>query len=343
MSVGYIYDQPSLGVPSKELKELKEFKGMGIKHWSHQHDGLQLEIYTNTLYNPWTSFCYGCSKRLRVGDPYYFCRELDCYFRLCESCFESSYPPQVRHHPLHPPHPLVLVLLSGNSPDGFMRKDYTCDGCDCLSTGFVYRCEEGCDFKLDVGCAILMNSQIIEPSKPRAARRTKQHYIHPDHHLTLFTCKLPDIHCTLCGDEIIGAAYGCCECRAYLHESCSELTLEIRHPYHWNHPLRSHKPGGVENPDGYCGACRAGFASASGIFYQCLICRARLHTSCVAKSLFTAPMKHEGHEHWIHYVNEKNWRSRDIEYQCDACKTDCETSYYKKIRGTGARCLLMKP
>ncbi|KAJ4840333.1 hypothetical protein Tsubulata_050720, partial [Turnera subulata] len=128
-------------------------------------------------------------------------------------------------------------------------------------------------------------------SKPKAARRTKEHYIHPDHLLALFNCKHPKIYCTLCGDPIAGAGYGCCECRVYLHESCAELTQEIRHPYHGKHPLRAYKPSGVEKPHGLCVACRAS-----------------LHSSCAAKSLFAPPMKHERHEHWIHYEDPLiNW------------------------------------
>ncbi|KAJ4824354.1 hypothetical protein Tsubulata_009406 [Turnera subulata] len=295
---------------------------MGLKHWSHEHAQLQLEIITDTDYNPWTAFCNGCRKIL--GGPSYLCKELGCFFRLCESCFQSSYPHQVPHHPLHPAHP--LVLLSGGC--------YICDGCDCFTIGFVYRCEEeGCDFNLDVHCALLMNNQTIESSKPKAARRrTKQHYIHPDHHLTLFNCKLPHIYCTLCGAPIIGAGYGCCECGENMHESCVELTQEIRHPYHLNHPLRAYIPG-LENPppDGCCAACHASLDD-SRTMYQCLFCRGgfRLHSSCAAKSLFTAPMRHERHQHWIHYVQDKHWRAgHDIKYQCDACNTDCEGSYYK--------------
>ncbi|KAJ4825567.1 hypothetical protein Tsubulata_006501, partial [Turnera subulata] len=257
----------------------------------------------------------------------------DCDFRLCESCFESSFPPQVPHHPLHPAHP--LVLLSGGYTGGSLRKGYICDGCDCYSVGFAYRCEEeGCDFKLDVQCALLMNNQTIESSsKPGAGRRTKEHYMHPDqdHHLTLFNCKLPHLTCKLCGGQIIGAAYGCSECRAFLHEACAELGQEIRHPYHLNHPLRTFT---AERPDGRCGACHASFDVAAFLFpiYQCLVCRCRFHSSCAAKSLFTAPMKHERHEHRIHYINEKSWKSRNITYQCDACKADCERSYYKCLQ-----------
>ncbi|KAJ4847726.1 hypothetical protein Tsubulata_046297, partial [Turnera subulata] len=154
---------------------------MGIKHWSHEHDGLQLEIYRYGDGDSWIGFCCGCSREL--GGPSYLCREFGCFFRLCESCFQSSYPPQVPHHPLHPPHPLVLTTryATWSTDNG-----YICDGCDCFLVGFVYRCEE-CDFNLDVNCALLMNNnRILESSKPKAARRTKQHYIHPDHLLALF-------------------------------------------------------------------------------------------------------------------------------------------------------------
>ncbi|KAJ4823734.1 hypothetical protein Tsubulata_042623 [Turnera subulata] len=325
---------------------------MAIKHWSHEH-GLHLydksnhhyssspfpvkyyypsvDAFLKGIHQPYN--CCGCDEALE-SRPHYACNvcsEPQCYFALCESCFSessSSYPQQVHDHPdHHHPHPLLLLSSYPGRP---FRYGYICDGCNCMSRGFVYRCGD-CDFNLDIQCAISSKPETHDQVESWIPRTSKQHFIHPDHQLrSFFNYRVETLHCELCGDKIRGAAYGCCDCGVNLHDYCAELALKMLHPYHPHHPLRAYTPKQpYEQPEGCCRACRDPFDSTT--IYGCLICRFHLHASCAAKSLLTLPMKHERHQHCLHFLRHKRWKAavHEYEYQlCDACKTDCQSSYY---------------
>ncbi|GKV44424.1 hypothetical protein SLEP1_g51609 [Rubroshorea leprosula] len=80
-----------------------------------------------------------------------------------------------------------------------------------------------------------------------------------------------------CGQPISTQFYACIDCEFFLHKSCSELPLNITHPFHDKHPLilRSDSPygrGGV-----LCSFCRS---HVDGFVYHCSSCQFDLDIKC---------------------------------------------------------------
>ncbi|KAJ4824573.1 hypothetical protein Tsubulata_043399, partial [Turnera subulata] len=107
------------------------------------------------------------------------------------------------------------------------------------------------------------------------------------------------IRCTLCNDLVIGPAYGCVECGNYLHISCAVFPLEIQHPYHSQHPLRASTTTSDEQWSFRCKACRELVGIA---VYQCRPCGLALDIICANQTLLSSPLKHECHQHNLHYI-----------------------------------------
>ncbi|KAJ4828938.1 hypothetical protein Tsubulata_036266 [Turnera subulata] len=278
------------------------FKGKETKHWSHEHDKLQLEFHIEAVSFDWTGYCYGCSNQL--GGMVYRCGESDCYFRLCQSCFESSYPHQVTHHPLHPAQPLVLQTRYSSLS---MRKGYICEGCDCFSVGFVYRCEEeGCDFNLDVQCALLMNENnqiILESSQP-----------------TVAVSALP----------VSDTAYGCFDCHAIFHERCIEIPKERQHLYHPQHSLVAGDALKFYN----CKACN--YAIFFGMEYTCSQCSAfAIHVSCA--EYITSTLNSSCHDHILFSFAKEGYPELKLDgrperlFECNVCGKECSNSFFRCV------------
>ncbi|KAJ4842316.1 hypothetical protein Tsubulata_047999 [Turnera subulata] len=286
---------------------------MGIKHWSHQHEDLQFhDESADTEHQP--EICNGCGKQLE-GTPRYVCHKFRCSFGLHETCFRSSYPEQVLPHPDLHAHP--LLLLSGY-PARSLYNGYVCNGCNRLSYGFVYRCGE-CDFNLDVQCALLMQEEIQSHSREEAAKqptRSLQHFSHPNHHLTFFTSSTRKINCKACGGEIAGGGYVCCDCGVGIHESCSELTLEIQqHPYHPHHPLNASSKLKLFEMYTVISADRLSPQPMSFILAPFA---ASVSISSVLKGIFPLLLPNSDATSTLYITLKRS-----------ACNADCERSYYR--------------
>ncbi|KAJ4822060.1 hypothetical protein Tsubulata_011514 [Turnera subulata] len=167
---------------------------------------------------------------------------------------------------------------------------------------FIFQYKK-CDFTIDVQCALSQENKgrrklevVAEDQKEKPT--TIEHFSDP-HSLRLFNSRWNSIRCTLCNDLVKGPAYGCVECGNYLHISCAEFPLEIQHPYHSQHPLRASTTTSDEQWSSRCKACRELVGIA---VYQCRPCGLALDMICANQTLLSSPLKHECHQHNLHYV-----------------------------------------
>ncbi|XP_031396062.1 uncharacterized protein LOC116207296 [Punica granatum] len=226
-----------------------------IEHFAHDHPLASFHVDA-----PNSIKCKAC--RRRISSRVYGCRA--CIFVLHESC--ALAPREIMNHPFHPQHPLTLLVNS--------KTLFQCRVCK-MFRDFAYNCNE-CDFNLDIECAV----SIVHPPQDdpifKEDRREINHFSHP-HQLTSFHAK-PEFlaTCRLCKEEISGDFYCCPDCPFLLHLSCAELTQEIVHPLHPDHPLVC-QPGYLD-----CSFC-SGYGHDFG--FKCEECRFGLHVGCSLKTL----------------------------------------------------------
>ncbi|GKV33431.1 hypothetical protein SLEP1_g41948 [Rubroshorea leprosula] len=77
-----------------------------------------------------------------------------------------------------------------------------------------------------------------------------------------------------CGQPISTQFYACVDCKFFLHKSCSELPLNITHPFHDNHPLT------LLAKAPYSALCDFCDGSVDGFVYHCSSCTFDLHIKC---------------------------------------------------------------
>ncbi|EXB77335.1 hypothetical protein L484_010161 [Morus notabilis] len=103
--------------------------------------------------------------------------------------------------------------------------------------------------------------------------------------------------CSGCELELISgsSAYKCNKpgCDFRLHELCSELPRESRHPSHPQHPLTL-----LFTPH-YSFTCKACAGSGTAFIYSCTACRFDLHVSCIA---LAESVRRVDHEHPLELV-----------------------------------------
>ncbi|GLT35262.1 hypothetical protein SLA2020_097300 [Shorea laevis] len=76
-----------------------------------------------------------------------------------------------------------------------------------------------------------------------------------------------------CGQPISTQFYACIDCKFFLHKSCSELPLNITHPFHDKHPLTLLAKAPYS---GFCDFCRS---TVDGFVYHCS-CKFDLDIKC---------------------------------------------------------------
>ncbi|OWM66987.1 hypothetical protein CDL15_Pgr000439 [Punica granatum] len=191
-----------------------------IEHFAHNHPLASFHVDAPNYIR-----CWACERR--ISGRVYGCRA--CIFVLHESC--ALAPREIMNHPFHPQHPLTLLAD--------LKCKIECDVCQ-YKPPFAYNCNE-CDFFLDVKCAV----SIVHPpprdhdqSRSTDDRRDQIHHFSHPHQLTSFHTK-PEFpaRCDVCKEGISGDFYCCPYCLFLLHPSCAELTEEIVHPLHPDHPL----------------------------------------------------------------------------------------------------------
>ncbi|GKV51563.1 hypothetical protein SLEP1_g58205 [Rubroshorea leprosula] len=77
-----------------------------------------------------------------------------------------------------------------------------------------------------------------------------------------------------CGQPISAQFYACIDCEFFLHKSCSELQLNITHPFHDNHPLTLLARAPYWSFCCFCGR------SLKGFVYHCSSCKFDLDIKC---------------------------------------------------------------
>ncbi|GLT51381.1 hypothetical protein SLA2020_247960 [Shorea laevis] len=77
-----------------------------------------------------------------------------------------------------------------------------------------------------------------------------------------------------CGQPISTQFYACIDCKFFLHKSCSELPLNITHPFHDKHPLALLAKAPYS---ALCDFCRK---SVDGFVYHCSSCKFDLDIKC---------------------------------------------------------------
>jgi hypothetical protein len=206
-------------------------------------------------------FCYGCKERI-LG-PNYSCKE--CYwFILHKSCAKL---PRELEHPLHPKHPLLLMIWSS------LEGDFKCEGCNKEEhlRGFIYHCSH-CNFSLESKCASLP--------------LTVQAEIHQEHPLTLMRRSV-SFTCEACGKEGKGMFYLCAMCPFLVHLQCSSSPLLVKHIRH-THPL--HLTNSLQQPQlnqsdqRLCLLC-AKMVNTNYMVYYCSTCDFVTHLHCGANKL----------------------------------------------------------
>ncbi|XP_010443778.1 PREDICTED: uncharacterized protein LOC104726590 [Camelina sativa] len=145
----------------------------------------------------------------------YYCNDPKVWFH--KECVDL--PSEIKNL-FHLRHPLLLTYYPGWT-------SILCDLCgERKFTNYGYRCST-CDINMDLTCG-------INPPPP-----TIEHPIGHDHPLVLKNPpKNTVIRCDVCTFYIDRRYYSCHECVVYFHLHCANLSKEVNHSFHPNHPLK---------------------------------------------------------------------------------------------------------
>ncbi|THG20186.1 hypothetical protein TEA_005571 [Camellia sinensis var. sinensis] len=207
------------------------------KHFLHKH---ALEL--NDKMEEYEVKCRVCKQGISDWQHYRWSDDF-CTTRIHEyPC--SEIPFQIDHHPLHPHHSSLFASSGSLHPN---RSDVCGNSCE---EAFKYKCID-CPFMLDVKCAPLTSTAT------KKIQFQKQQQQQPNHFHPLILCDMVksfDYTCCCCGLSIDGdCVYVCLQCKGLLHNSCADLPLEIKHPFHSSHPLVLSQP--LENKFFCCSVC----------------------------------------------------------------------------------------
>ncbi|XVF07476.1 hypothetical protein REPUB_Repub06bG0142300 [Reevesia pubescens] len=282
---------------------------MELKHFSHEHPLGLLDLQEQEEGAGWCFFC-----KERVKGPSYGCS--GCEFYLHKTCAELGLPPQINHL-FHPSHPLILLPKSPYSGN------YSCNFCGGRFWGLVYHCAS-CDFHLDINCALLqlyINAGNFDKL---------EHFSHQ--HPLIFNEKYNkrvDGYCQACRKNLSGSTpiYRCLDCSDFdLHKECTELSREINHPFHPQHPLilLTKLPSSSTH---ICHFCRS---ICRGFVYSCDLCNFKLDVDCALDQLSIAAnfpkLKHSAHEHPLIFIEKP---IKTITEDCFGCKNELSGPIYK--------------
>ncbi|KAF7851827.1 hypothetical protein BT93_L2601 [Corymbia citriodora subsp. variegata] len=257
-----------------------------IKHFSHGHP-------LKVINEEWNTKCSACNKQRLDLSVTYGCKK--CRVWLHKSCAQL---PQKIEHFFHKECPGQLSLEARPSLEPRLRK-VKCRACHKECQGFIFRCER-CRFKLDVECA-LMPSTIPEGTQtkyfPGHGHPLQLHQINEDATVRW---------CSVCKNRCVDATYECSLCESFVHESCTELTSIISHPFHLDHRLQ------LRIKDRFtCGAC---LKESSGFTYDCCSCPFSLHVGCAN---LKPKIQFDAHEHNLCFFD-----SLYVKAKCNACSTE---------------------
>ncbi|OMO68957.1 Zinc finger, PHD-type [Corchorus olitorius] len=133
-----------------------------------------------------------------------------------------------------------------------------------------------------------------------------------------------EVYCSRCGDPIEGSCYSCSDCKFYLHETCSDLPLNINHPLH-EHALNLQ----VKSPYPTQPACDL-CSEQEGFFYHCSPCQFDLDVKCALTPEFISgdftKLQHFSHPHPLILVPRHN--NRHGRFICAVCNEPTSSPVY---------------
>ncbi|KAJ0537479.1 putative chromatin regulator PHD family [Helianthus annuus] len=243
--------------PSYSLLKHLFFKESGTEthEVSHQHP-LILEDSRISYHDPTKrieTLCNGCLRPITSG-PVYVCSNEEgdehCNFVLHEWC--SRLPTELKDHPRHPRHPLILH----SKVIGKFFGVFACDLCGLYCNGFAYCCVK-CDYYMDVNCAFV----------PKEIT----HNSHPNHLLTLNSSRRSFI-CHTCDYFEIPLRKALLIPETTTHK-CDKHPMKLSY-----FPIENHMG------DYFCEICEEEFDPES-TFYHCRECMQSIHTACAPSIL----------------------------------------------------------
>ncbi|XP_059436027.1 uncharacterized protein LOC132168946 [Corylus avellana] len=175
---------------------------MERQHFFHSHP-LKLNLFRGIINYPYSvPYCKGCGEGI-LGISYN-CKR--CDFFLHKSCGEQ---PRKLQHPLHPQHPLIMLLSIRSKQSYFCSKK--------ILRGYTYHCFH-CNFNLHLKCA----------SYPFTVKAEFH-----DHPLKLLR-KSVSFTCDACGKEDKDMSYLCIDvtCPLMVHLKCAALPLIVKNTSH---------------------------------------------------------------------------------------------------------------
>ncbi|GAB4829644.1 hypothetical protein Ancab_040644 [Ancistrocladus abbreviatus] len=226
-----------------------------------------------------------------------------------------------KKHPLHE-HPLVFVkefdCLANCAACGTKIRDNDDEATD------LYSCLE-CNIRIHQECVDTPKKSELEALTLQQCRSSMEihNWLHhcPLHEITV---NEGNITCVLCQSLVNGPAYGCEDCRFFLHQDCAKVPQQLLHPLH-QFPLFISP---ILNGDEFvCDFCH--LTIDLGYFYQCNgHCQFKMHVYCAA---LKPSSHHPRHEHLFVLVKEGRPLNSANCLACgaDLCSSsDTPTSYY---------------
>ncbi|XP_062080686.1 uncharacterized protein LOC133785469 [Humulus lupulus] len=243
---------------------------MEIQHFRHGMHPLVLKDGKNTIINE-SIKCDICDRSIIASAPFYSCDT--CQYYLHKSC--AQLPQKIIHHSFHPSHPLTLSI----------HEYRFCHSCNTYFTNSpMYLCTD-CDLSLHLECAKLVPITHSTHHHPMSLLINEDNKYAAD--------------CFGCRSMINSSdrAYGCTECKCFIHESCAESPKQIQYPFHLDHdPLSLHMQYfGFE-----CTVCKKSFDTCFS--YNCGKCSFQLCLKCSATKT-SASIRFGNHPHLLCYLD----------------------------------------
>ncbi|KAL7168874.1 hypothetical protein ACSBR2_033993 [Camellia fascicularis] len=216
--------------------------------------------------------------------------------------------------PLHPHHSSLFASSGSFYLD-------SCDVCGkSCGEAFKYSCID-CPFMLDVKCALLTATATKKIHFQKQKQKQK-----PNHSDPLILCDMVksfDYKCCCCGLSIDGdCVYVCLQCKGLFHNSCAELPLEIKHPFHSWHPLvlSQSQPRSLDNLSS-CSVCRQRLHRLN---YLCSKCKFAVDVNCARLKPEQGQIQQFRHPHPLIFCNNKE----NFPCTCYACRLPLADSIY---------------
>ncbi|OMO52593.1 Protein kinase C-like, phorbol ester/diacylglycerol binding protein [Corchorus olitorius] len=263
--------------------------------------------------------CDACKKSLSTG-PIYGCSRCPFYFH--KACTEL--PRQIQHFF----HPCPLSL--------YLSYAFTCNACFKMGKGFEYYCRECRFFSMHAECAQRPTIKSIGDGE-----EIIQHFTHW-HPLRLNRKKGFQVGCGICEKLICfdsaysTAAYGCEECKFYVHKSCM-LNIPQQINNHFFHPSCSLILHTTPYSSYKCGGCNDEHVSGSLVFRCRIQCGFKLDVKCALLPTLDQSkdiadkIQYVGHKHPLVALDHNNNKDNNcIVSEVGYCKT-CAVSVEAEI------------